>query len=466
VKTLRRAIGALLLLCAALLMRPAIAWAHAHLKKAEPAAGSSTSTPPHVIRLWFSEKPELSLTKVTLADSAGALVTLGAPAPDAEGLLAVSIPIPGVLGAGLYTVSWSTAASDGHPAKGHFSFRVTAPPATVPSATPPAAPSPIVRGAIPDAPVPAATNLEDTAASASTPAFVVARAISFAAVLAMIGAVAFRLGIMSRMKELDAATESAIATRIASLSAVAAGVFVLATLARLFLQNRMMSGDAASDLAHLQAMSMETNCGAAWRPQLAAGVVAFFGFLLVRRMSTMGWMVVGAVMVTLAAVTAAAGHAGASPQMPALATVVDTFHIIGAAGWMGSLLWMVVAGLPIIQSSADGRATRAAALVHAFSPAALAFGAVVGATGVVSATLKFDALSALWTTSYGQVLLVKLALLVALAALGYHNWRRVRPSLGTDEGTARLERSASIEVGIGMLVVIVTAILVATPTPT
>jgi copper transport protein len=465
VKTLRRALGALLLLCVALLMRPAIAWAHAHLKKATPAAGSSTSTPPHAIRLWFSEKPELSLTNVTLADSAGTLVTLGAPASDADGPLAVSIAIPSVLGAGLYTVTWSTAAADGHPSKGHFSFRVTAPAVPVPSNAPPVTPAPIVRGVTPDTPVTTATGSEDAAAGAITPAFVVVRAISFAAMLAMIGAVAFRLGVLSRVKELDAATESAMATRIASLSAIAAGVFVIATLARLYLQNRMMSGDIATDVAHLRAMSMETNWGAAWRPQLAAGVVAFFGFLIVRRMSTMGWMVLGAVLITLAAVTATAGHAGSSPQLPLLAVLADTFHIIGASGWMGSLLWMVVAGLPIIQSSSDRRAARAAALVHAFSPMALGFGGVVGVTGVVSAKLKFDTFSALWSTSYGQVLLVKLALLVALAALGYHNWRRVRPSLGTDEGTARLERSASIEVGIGVLVVIVTAILVATPTP-
>jgi putative copper export protein len=151
--------------------------------------------------------------------------------------------------------------------------------------------------------------------------------------------------------------------------------------------------------------------------------------------------------------------------MPAVAVMADMFHIIGAAGWMGSLLWMAAAGLPIIQSSRDNRAKRAAALVLAFSPLALVFAALVGITGVASAWLRLGVLDALWSTSYGQVLLVKLALLVALAAMGFHNWRRVSPSLGTDAGTARLERSAMIEVAIGVLVVIVTAVLVGTSTP-
>ena len=65
----------------------------------------------------------------------------------------------------------------------------------------------------------------------------------------------------------------------------------------------------------------------------------------------------------------------------------------------------------------------------------------------------------------GQVLLAKLAVLVVLAAVGRHNWKRVKPSLGTTESTARLHRSTQLELGVGLLVIIVTAILVATPTP-
>ncbi len=84
----------------------------------------------------------------------------------------------------------------------------------------------------------------------------------------------------------------------------------------------------------------------------------------------------------------------------------------------------------------------------------------------MSAWVRLGAVTALWNTTYGQVLLVKLALLAALAAIGFHNWRNVQPTLGTDEATARLERSATLELFVGALVVVVTAILVATPTPT
>lgn len=425
---------------------------------------------PHVIRLWFSEKPELSLTKVTLSDSGGTRVPLGAPAPDVDGPLAVSIPIPGALAAGRYTVSWSTAAADGHPSKGHVTFRVIASSATVPAvAFPSAATSaatPVARGTIPSRTAPATTGSEDAAASVITPAFVAVRTISFAALLAMIGAAAFRFGVLPRTEGLDAATKSAIATTIASRCVVAAGLFLLASLARLYLQNRMMTGDLSMDAAHMRAMSMGTNWGAAWRFQFGAGALALVAFLLAQRTGTIGWALVAPVIVALALATAVGGHAGASERLPALAVLDDCLHILAAAGWMGSLLWMAVAGVPIIQSSSEGRAQRAAALVHAFSPVALGCAALVGTTGIASAWLRLGDVSALWSTSYGQLLLVKLALLLALAATGFHNWRRVRPSLGTDDATARLERSAAIELGIGLLVIIVTAILVATSTPT
>src|SRR3982074_996217 len=59
-RTMRLVLALILFLC------PARAWAHAHLKRSEPAAGSKVASPPDVIRLWVSERPELSMTFVSL----------------------------------------------------------------------------------------------------------------------------------------------------------------------------------------------------------------------------------------------------------------------------------------------------------------------------------------------------------------------------------------------------------------
>ncbi len=450
---LRRAwFAAILTLCVASLVHPAIAWAHARLKRSAPAAKSTLDTPPRELRLWFTEQPELAFTKVTLADSAGVVISVGAVENDPEGPMAVRVPILGTLRNGRYTVSWKTAASDGHPSTGTFSFRVAA------AAAPPPVPMPAAAESV-HAPAHVGTPGETGESSPLTPAFIVVRAISFAMLLSMIGAVAFRFVVLPRAVGLDASASDGIAGRMASFATGASALFLLAALAKLYLEMRMLSGNAAMDAEHLRTMTMSTSWGSAWRAQLLAALGAFVGFLVAQRMAA-GWWLAALSAMALAVASALGGHAASAEQLRTLSVAADAVHILGAAGWMGSLLWLVVAAV------GPGRsASRAASLVHAFSPAALGFGAIIGVTGLVSAWLRLGQLSSLWASGYGQVLLVKLVLLAVLAAVGYHNWRRVMPTLGTDEATVRLERSAKLELGVGLLIIVVTAILVATPTP-
>ena len=59
---------------------------------------------------------------------------------------------------------------------------------------------------------------------------------------------------------------------------------------------------------------------------------------------------------------------------------------------------------------------------------------------------------------------VKLGILGVVAFTGFYNWRFVQPTLGTHTATERLQRSARIEGGVAVVVLLVTAVLVATPT--
>src|SRR5712691_7758186 len=111
-------------LALALLFYPARAWAHAHLKRSEPAAGSRVTSAPQLIRLWFSEQPELSMTVVSLKDANGKEFVLAPPENDRGDPLTISLRVPQALPAGRYTFTWRTAASDGHPSHGTFSFVV------------------------------------------------------------------------------------------------------------------------------------------------------------------------------------------------------------------------------------------------------------------------------------------------------------------------------------------------------
>jgi copper transport protein len=450
----------------ALLVSPHALLAHAHLRRSDPRAGATVPAP-RVIRLWFTEAPELSLTVVRIVDSAGAAIAAEPPSSDPDGALAVRVRLIDALKTGRYTVTWRTAASDGHPSSGSFTFRVeqdTAAPVATPAMAPRSEPARSTRS---DSAT-AALRPVPPDAGALTPLYVVARALSYAALLALLGAVAFRFAVVPRLRQANlGATGAAPAMldRLAFGAAAAALTYLVTAGLRLALQDRMMTGDALLDGAHMRAMTMETHWGAIWRLQLGAGAAALLGALGARRRPAGGWTLVAAASGALALAAALSGHAAAQGSLRTLSVIDDALHVVGAAGWLGSLLWLVGVGLADARSWGPQRAARVAALVNAYSPTALAFAALVAVTGVVSAWLRLGSVAALWTSSYGQVLLVKLAFLACVTATGFYNWRRVRPALGTDEATVRLRRSATAELLIGLAVVAATAVLVAMPTP-
>ena len=99
---------------------------HTHLKKSLPSANDTVPSPPN-LALWFSEKIELPFSRVTIKNLAGVAQPVGTlKFSDASDTAAVLVPVTASLAPGEYTVGWSAAAQDGHPAKGTFKFTVKA----------------------------------------------------------------------------------------------------------------------------------------------------------------------------------------------------------------------------------------------------------------------------------------------------------------------------------------------------
>jgi methionine-rich copper-binding protein CopC len=96
---------------------------HLRLVKSEPAKDDTVASPA-AVRLWFSLKPSLPLTRVKLTAPGGAELALGRPHADAKDARMIVAQLPSAIPAGTYTVTWKTASSDGHPINGDFSFVV------------------------------------------------------------------------------------------------------------------------------------------------------------------------------------------------------------------------------------------------------------------------------------------------------------------------------------------------------
>jgi copper transport protein len=458
------------------IIAPRTAFAHGNLKRSEPAAGATIALPPRVLRLEFTEAPELAFTRFTLIGPDQDTVPLSPLRFAAESRRAVLADVRAGRIAGTYTVIWQMAGADGHPTHGRFSFTVrpTAIGAVNGDSVAPALGEAAGRVTAPgQVPPPAshhqvATDTVGASFDASSPLYVAIRWVEFVGLLIVFGAVsfsAFVLSKLSRMKRPRAYTIAWTRQRVAYGGQVATALVGVAALLRLWAQTHAMHGDRALDMSLLGAMIFHTVWGWAWITQLLGVVIAVVGFALARLDLPKGWRIAMLGAGILAFTPALSGHAISSPSLTRLAVVVDALHVIGAGGWLGSLLFVVTSGLTEalrLEESARGGAV--ADLVNAYSPTALVFAGMTALSGVFSAWLHLGTVPALWQSEYGQRLLLKFAILSVAAGTGAYNWLRVRPRLGSEQGATRVRRSATAELSAGVLVLLATAILVATPT--
>ena len=78
-----------------------------------------------------------------------------------------------------------------------------------------------------------------------------------------------------------------------------------------------------------------------------------------------------------------------------------------------------------------------APMLRRFSNVALVSVGVLAVTGVIRALAELRSLEQVWSTGYGQVLIVKTALLAALVAVGWLNRYRLLPRLSFDDAAAK-----------------------------
>lgn len=453
------------------MLAPTAARAHGTLKSSTPAAGAHLGTMPRELRLLFTEAPALAFSRVELRGPDGAMIALGSLKTAVESRRTLVAAISGRLVAGTFTVVWQMAGDDGHPVRGRYTFTIA--PGAQPAGEAASGGEPGAAVTAPGQSPPPASHHEATSMpegltfGAESPAYVAIRGLLFLGLLIAIGAIAFQgavLGLLRRKRTADSPMTTRARHGAARAGLVSIALVGVAAMLRLIAQSYAMHGPADTFNAPLVgAMLRSTVWGWGWLLQITAMIVAAAGFRSALRGG--GWSVARVGVAALAFTPALSGHAASAPQLTALAILADGLHVIGAGGWLGSLLLVLVVGLPAAMRLAeDDRGPAVADLIHAFSPTALAFAGISATTGVFAAWLHLGDVSALWQTDYGRTLLVKLAILSLVAGTGAYNWLRVKPTLGTATSVTRIRRSARIELVVGAFVIIVTSVLVATPT--
>ena len=167
-------------------------------------------------------------------------------------------------------------------------------------------------------------------------------------------------------------------------------------------------------------------------------------------------------LVVLAALTVVpptlTGHAAEAANHD-LATLSLVLHVLAASAWVGGLGALVVYGA----GSAPSRQ-----VASRYSQLALGCFALVGVSGVANAAIRLasapDALSQLWVSRYGWLVLGKTVGLVVLGGFGWWHRRHTLPELAAGRSSA-FARFATAELVVMVLTVALAVALSRAPTP-
>ena len=420
----------------ALLLVPAPAFAHAHLKKTSPAAGARLTAVPTQLVLTFSEAPALAVSVLRLLGPDSAPVALGTLTHDA-GPLTITSRITGALKAGRYTVEWQTAGDDGHVQHGSFTFTIAegatgiAATASTPSrdtsatrtfATVPGSMTVSVPFEPPVSAAESAVRRGDTGAGgfgASSVLYVVIRWVQFAALLLVIGAVAFRWWVLPRgAAGLGESTRLLLSASAATAGLRGAWLLALSTLARLAAQIATMHALPGASPS-VSGLLTGTAWGHGWLLEVVALVVVIAALRRGRHdgASTGAWQAAATATVALAYVPAMSGHAIADRTFAPFTLLLDGVHVLAGGAWLGTLAVLLVVGIPVAWRTAgtdprngarrilphgmpDPAASDAVSrMVNAFSPLALTCAAILVFTGIVAARVHVASWAAFTDTS-------------------------------------------------------------------
>ncbi|MDG9718550.1 copper resistance CopC/CopD family protein [Streptomyces sp. DH24] len=392
----------------ALLAGAAPASAHAALTGSDPRQGAVVDRAPTRITLTFSEEVAMSDGALRVLDPKGERVDSGTPA--GVGGTTYAVGLHSGLPDGTYTVAYQVVSADSHPVAGAYTFSVGAPSET-------------------------SVALSGQQAGGGVVGFLygLGRYVSYAGFVVLAGGAAFVLACWPRGCGVRPVQRLVVSGWVA---------LTAATLALLLLRGSYTGSGKAGDVFDLELLGqvLQTRTGAALvsRLLLLAAAALFVAVLFgaydkredeEKRDLVFGLAVGGTVVAAgLAATWAMSEHASSGLQ-PGIAMPVDVVHLLAVAAWLGGLTTLLVALHRAPEDTPVG-----AAAVRRFSRVALGSVVALVVTGIYQSWRQLGSWSAFTDTRYGQLLLLKLALVALLVGVAWFSRRWTGRLAGTAGG--------------------------------
>jgi copper transport protein len=408
------------------------AWAHAQLLGTSPASGATVRTQPKQVIFEFNQDVGGTLGAVRVYDAQGNEVDdLDVTHPDGNEHW-MGVGLKPHLPDGTYTGTYRVISADTHIVYGGLVFNI---------GHAGAAPKFTVAGLIG----------RNRSGRVTTISFGIVRALNYLTLALMVGGLAFLLFVWMPGFQAVAGPEArwseaadAFAARIGRLLAVAVALGVCVSVLGVLLQGASAAGVSlwSSLKGSVLDSTLESRFGEVWGARainwILLGALLLAARPLGRRRpprAIVAPLALGALY--LAMTPALAGHA--SIESPtAVFFPSDVLHVLAGSVWVGGIACLLLA-LPAATRRLEGpeRSRLLLATLARFSPIALGAVVVIAVTGVIQAYIDVRSFYALFHTTYGALILVKVALLLVLIGLGWVNRRRLIPMLERLVGDGR-----------------------------
>lgn len=399
--------------------------AHASLESSVPAANSVVEASPAAIVLDFDEDIEASLASIRLFDAQQQPVDVGAAgAGDDATVVSASLP---TLDDGLYAVVWRVTSADGHVIDGAFSFQVGT-------------------GAVGDGNDLIAQVSQGNGVDAGLRwAYGVARWLALSGAILLVG-----LGLWS----VQGRPQLGTLPNVRRAMWAAWVLFVVGGFAAFGCFGAQAKGGTTADALRpsVWADVAGTDTGRALLVRAVLAVVLGVMLRLWHRHGATWWQGVAGVAALLVFVaSSASGHPNSlSPRL--LWVSVDVLHLVAITVWVGGLFALLLAGREWLSQPEAVRP------VGRYSSCALVAVPVIALTGVAQTLQLTGDLDDVTATTWGRLLLGKVALVVVMVALG-----AVSRWLLRHDGPAVLRRTVLVEAVIGLVVIGLAAGMVGQP---
>lgn len=423
----------LIILSLFLFFFPSNSSAHAYIKKSTPFENETVEKAPTKVTINFDESIQSSFNSIKVFDSVGNRVDKKNGRIDPKQPFILKSDLKKNLPNGSYRIKWKVVSSDGHPVEGVIPFEI------------------------------GEKGQDSTAIENETKGYtpkadlIIIRWLQYLSNACYVGLIFFYMVILP--KELR--ETGSVDKRFRKLISTGLIILFIIILLGLPLQATIESGYPWSEVftfSIFENILMNTNFGQSWLIQIAilltlTLLTSFIGMAeSTKRIILWACFCLGAAIVLTKALTShAAGHTN---QL--LSITMDFLHLLAASIWIGSLIGFV--GLLSFRKKPELK-QEYLKMVKSFSKWGILLVLLLTVTGLYGSFLYIPNFSALFQTSYGQVLMCKVILFLLMMMLAVVNL--IKGKRGITKG---LSPSLKGELSIGLAILILSVVLTNLPT--